>query len=448
MKKAIYIFGLMALLACQDDEIYNINGEIDDTFFVGEYEWVKSYGGSGEDTPRSIIRTRDGGYAVFGFSNSTDGDLSGKTTPVNDYWLLRLDSEGELLWSKTYGGSRDDRGQAIIQTADGGYAITGYAMSGDGDSSNNEGFHDNWILRLDSKGNILWERSFGFSGHDHSYDIVQTADGGFFFVGFLDISSARSDGFEEKATPSTRHGVGEFWGTKIDANGNLQWRRYFGGTNNDRAYSVVPAWDGGFVMAGASESNDFDITNSRGSYDFWIIKISDEGDMIWQKSYGGSGVDIAYDISLTNDGAYVVTGQSISSDSDIASPKGDSDIWMIKIDKQGEMLWERSIGGSASELAQSIESARRGGFIISGHSRSSDGDSSENFGENDMWVVRTDDSGQVLWQQAFGGQGLDFAFDTVENPDKSVLLVGESASPQVLGLTNKGQTDLVVIKIR
>ncbi len=448
MKKAIYILGFLAILSCQDDEIYNINGEIDDTFFIGELEWVRSYGGSGEDTGRSIIRTQDGGYAIFGFSNSTDGDLAGKTTAVNDYWLLRIDEEGEVLWSKTYGGSRDDQGQSIIQTADGGYAITGYAMSGDGDSSNNEGFHDNWILRLDSKGNILWERSFGFSGHDHSYDIIQTADGGFFFVGFLDITSARSDGYDEKAIPSTRHGVGEFWGTKIDGNGNLQWRRYFGGTNNDRAYSVVPAWDGGYIMAGASESNDFDISNARGSYDFWILKISEEGQMIWERSYGGSGVDIAYDISLTNDGAYVVAGHSFSSDNDISNPIGESDVWMIKIDKQGELMWEKSIGGTASELARSIQPASRGGYIISGNSKSIDGDSSENFGENDMWVLRTDDNGQVLWQQSFGGQGLDFAFDAVENPNKSVVLIGESGSLDMAGISHKGNTDLVVVKIR
>ena len=176
MKRILWI-PLAALLftACLDDDIYNINGEIDDTFFLGEVAWMKTYGGSGDDTAREVIVTADGGYAILGFSNSMDGDLIGKTTPVNDYWLLRLNADGELLWSKTYGGSGDDQGQSVIQTADGGFAITGYAMSSDGDASNNEGFHDNWIVRLDSKGNILWERSFGFSGHDHSYDVLQTA---------------------------------------------------------------------------------------------------------------------------------------------------------------------------------------------------------------------------------------------------------------------------------
>ena len=449
MKRILWVpFLALLVLACLDDDIYNINGEIDDTFFLGEVAWMKTFGGSGDDTAREVIVTSDGGYAILGFSNSTDGDLMGKATAVNDYWLLRLNAEGDLLWSKSYGGSGDDQGQSVIQTADGGFAITGYAMSSDGDASNNEGFHDNWILRLDSKGNILWERSFGFSGHDHSYDVLQTADGGFFFVGFLDITAARSDGYQEKFGSLTRHGVGEFWGTKIDAQGNLQWRRYFGGTNNDRAHAVVRAWDGGYVMAGFSESDDFDISNTRGSYDFWVVKVSEEGEKLWERSYGGSGIDIAYDISLTSDGAYVITGHTISSDQEVSNPLGESDIWLIKIDKEGQLLWERSYGGSGFDLGQSVVPARRGGYILAGNTKSTNGHVSENFGENDLWVLRTNDSGDVMWQQSFGGSDLDFAFDAVEHTDKSVLLVGESGSTDLEGLENRGGTDLVVVKIR
>ena len=448
MKRILWI-PLAALLstACFDDDIYNINGEIDDTFFLGEVAWMKTYGGSGDDTAREVIVTADGGYAILGFSNSMDGDLIGKTTPVNDYWLLRLDADGELLWSKTYGGSGDDQGQSVIQTADGGFAITGYAMSSDGDASNNEGFHDNWIVRLDSKGNILWERSFGFSGHDHSYDVLQTADGGFFFVGFLDITAARSDGFEDKSGTLTRHGVGEFWGTKISAQGNLQWRRYFGGTNNDRAHAVVPAWDGGYVMAGFSESDDFDISDTRGSYDFWVVKVSEEGEKLWERSYGGSGIDIAYDISLTPDGAYIITGHTISSDKEVTNSLGESDIWVIKIDQQGQLLWEHTYGGSGFDLGQSVYPAKRGGYIVSGNTKSTNGHVSEYFGENDMWIFRTNDAGELLWQHSFGGSGLDFAYDAVEHADKSVLLVGESMSVNLPELPNRGGTDMVVVKI-
>ena len=290
MTRALSILLLLAFFSCSKDTGHTAAEELPQPNFLGEIDWVKGFGGSGEDTAKSIIRTSDGGYAVFGYSNSTDGDIVDKTMPVVDYWLLKLGEQGNLQWSKTYGGSGEDKGQKVIQTSDGGYALTGYAQSADGDGSNNEGFHDNWIVRLDAQGNILWERSFGFSGHDHSYDIIQTEDGGLFFTGFLDITAAREDGFTGKGAGLTRHGVGEFWGTKIDSNGDVEWRSYFGGTNNDRSYGVVNANDGGFVMAGFSESDDYDIKNNRGSYDFWVVKIDSEGEnglgkCIWGQWY-------------------------------------------------------------------------------------------------------------------------------------------------------------------
>lgn len=293
MKYAVFMVSMLLLTSCTKDfEVARLNTETE-VSFLGELEFIRTYGGSGEDTPQAIIGTSDGGFAVLGFSNSIDGDLEGKNLAVNDYWLLKLDGDGALQWSKTYGGSKDDRGQSLVQTQDGGFALTGYAMSDDGDGSVNNGFHDNWILKLDAQGTIEWEKSYGFSGHDHSYDILDSGDGGFFFTGFLDITSARADGNTEKSGSLTRHGVGEFWGTKIDEKAKVEWRGYYGGTNNDRAHSVVRSDDGGYVMAGFTESDDFDINNSRGSYDFWAVKIDDDGDLVWQGSFGGTGIERA-----------------------------------------------------------------------------------------------------------------------------------------------------------
>ena len=444
-KQRIVFLLSLVLLSCSYDKSESIPGALSE--FKGEVAWITSFGGAGDDTPRSVISTKDGGYAIFGFSNSTDGDLTGKTTAVNDYWLLKTDATGTLLWSRTYGGSKDDRGQAIVETSDGGFAITGYAMSDDGDASNNEGFHDNWILKLDPQGNVEWEQSFGFSGHDHSYDLVETQDGGFFFTGFLDITSARADGYTDKSYTLTRHGVGEFWGTKLNSNGELQWRRYFGGTNNDRAHAVVNAHDGGYVMAGFSESDDFDISDPRGSYDFWIVKIDSGGQFVWERSFGGSGIDIAQDIARTEDGGYIITGSTISTDGDIAATHGESDVWVIKIDALGNLLWERTYGGSNFEAAESISPTADGGYIIAGNSKSTDQDLSTNAGQNDLWVLKIDPQGQIRWQQAYGGTDLEFGFDALETGDGGILLVGESKSTDLFPLVNKGGTDLIVIKI-
>lgn len=445
MKKLAFL-ALLCLLSCSLDDG---SETIEPITFSGEVDWIKNYGGSGDDTAHTIIHTTDGGYAILGYTNSVDGDITDKTLAVNDYWLLKLDVNGDLEWNKTYGGSKDDKGQSIIQTTDGGYAIVGYAMSDDGDGSNNEGFHDNWILKLDASGTIEWEQSFGFSGHDHSYDIIQTNDGGFFFAGFLDVTQSGGEGNSGKSRNYwTRHGVGEFWGTKLDANGNLEWRRYFGGTNNDRAHSVVQANDGGFVLAGFSESDDFDISNAKGSYDFWVVKISDSGELLWEQSFGGTGIEISYGMTKTNDNAYVITGNTFSTDTDVTNNHGESDIWLIKVDDDGNLIWEKTFGGTAFESAESVNLLAGGGFLIAGNSKSIDGNLTINEGENDLWVIKTNSEGELVWQKSFGGTGLEYGFDAIQNWDGSLILVGESHSLDFNEPQRKGLSDMVVIKIK
>lgn len=442
----LLLIGCLIASCTKEDEVGAVDlGQIG---FLGEVEWVRTFGGSGEETAQAVIATADGGYAVLGFTNSTDGDVFGKSTPVNDYWLLKFDAQGDLQWNKTYGGSKDDRGQSLVQTNDGGFALTGYAMSDDGDGSINNGFHDNWVIKVDAQGALQWEKSFGFSGHDHSYDIITTEDGGYFFTGFLDITAAREDGNTGKFSTLTRHGVGEFWGTKIDATGALQWRGYFGGTNNDRSHAVVRSDDGGFVMSGFSESADFDISNTQGSYDFWLVKIDANGNFLWERSFGGTGIEISYDIAKTRDGGYVITGNTFSTDGDVSNTNGASDIWMVKVDKEGQMLWERTYGGSGFDAAQAVIASKNGGYFIVGNTKSSDKDASTNYGENDIWMMKTDESGNLVWQKSFGGSGFDFGFDVVEHPDGSIVLVGEMASNDMEGVVSKGKSDVVMLKVR
>ena len=149
-----------------------------------ELKWVKTIGGSQEDIAHDIITTADGGFALLGNSQSTDGNLSGKTRLGSDLMLVKFNAAGEIVWIQTYGGSEDDRGHSLVQLPDSGYLLLGYAMSADGDLNINEGQHDNWVLRVDAQGELLWQKSFGFAGHDHAYHILATQDGGFLFNGF------------------------------------------------------------------------------------------------------------------------------------------------------------------------------------------------------------------------------------------------------------------------
>ncbi len=435
---------LMAILcaSCSDNDtrIATVN-------LTGEIEWQKTFGGSGDDIARAVIETADGGYAVIGYTNSIDGDVTDKQLQENDFWVLKLNSDGDVEWQKTYGGSGDDQGRAIIQTLDGGYAITGPSKSSDGDGSNNEGQHDHWIVKLDAQGTIEWEKSHGFSGHDHSRSILQTKDGGYFIGGYLDVDSSGGLGNE---TINTKHGVGEFWAQKLDATGNLEWRRYFGGTMNDRIFKVLQAHDGNFLLVGASESEDFDVNSSNGSYDFWVLKIDTEGTMLWEKSFGGSGIDTGHAAVKTNDGNYLITGAAISSDGNISNSKGNSDAWVIKINDNGEMLWEKSFGGSGFDAAWAIDSGSGifSSYVIAGNSKSTDGDTTMNHGENDFWVFKIDTNGKLLFEKSLGGSGLDFAYGVIETRDQKIVVVGETESSDINVTSNHGKKDIWIAKIK
>lgn len=438
--KSSYWLLLLAIvcLSCKNDDDNQTSG------FQGTIDWAKTFGGSQEDFARSVIQTLDGNILVFGNSTSTNGDITDKLIEVSDYWLLKLDMEGNVIWSKTYGGSNEDVGQRVIQTSDGGYAIVGYSKSNDIDASNNEGQHDNWILKLDSNGTILWEKSFGYAGHDHAYSVIETSDGGFFMTGFLDITASEGEG---SSVRNNRHGIGEFWCHKLDANGNLEWRNYFGGTNNDRAYDVVQANDGGFVVAGFSESNDFDISDSKGSYDYWVVKLNTVGELIWDKSLGGSEIDQARSIIKTDDNAYIIAGNSFSTDGDITSNYGSSDFLLIKLSDDGKVLWNKNYGGSQFDFATSINKSSEG-YIVTGYSQSIDNDVNGNFGDNDFWVLKISDQGNLNWQRNFGGSKLDLAYDAFETIDGNIIVVGETESDDVDIVLNKGLKDILVIKIK
>ena len=424
---------LVGLASCYDDTD-------DSTNPFTTVDWINTYGGSNNDAAFAIIETLDGNMVVHGYTGSVDGNITDKTLQENDYWLIKLNPNGELIWSKTYGGSGDDIGRNVIETLDGGFALVGYSMSADGDGSNNEGFHDNWLIKLDATGEIQWEKSYGFAGHDHSYAVLQTADGGYFMTGFLDVTASGGDGNSRR-----RHGVGEFWCHRLDANGDIIWRRYFGGTNNDRSFDAVQSDDGGFVITGFTESDDFDISSSRGSYDYWIIKLDASGNLVWEKSLGGSEIDQSRALVKTNDNGYIIAGNAFSQNGDIDQNIGNSDFFLAKINDNGETVWTKNYGGSDFDFASSITTSNKG-YIVAGYSKSSDNQVSSNHGDNDFWVIEIDHNGNLINEKSFGGSGLDLAHDVLQLNDGSIVVVGETESNDQDINDNKGQKDFLVVK--
>src|SRR5690606_37437477 len=333
----------LIIFSCGKDDGGGSEPEIE-----GEVEYIKTYGGSGIDEAISVVEANDGNYMVLGNTRSFDGDITDKTGNDNDFWLLKISKTGEIIWSKTYGGSNDESAARITKTNDGGFLLSGYTTSNDGDVSGNEGFQDYWIVKIDASGTILWNKNFGFAGSDQAFKAFQTSDGGYFITGFFDVSASGGAGNDIQSGSGIElqrgvlHGVGEFWGIKLDANGTKEWRRYFGGTNNDRSYDAWELEDGGFLMTGTSESIDFDKIDPKGSYDYCEVRITASGDLVWTKSFGGSEIDNSYPSIITQDGNYIMVGDSRRADQDVTSARGNADAWMVKFDDGGNMIWQKS----------------------------------------------------------------------------------------------------------
>ena len=408
-----------------------------------QWQEVKTYGGSEEDIANSIISTNDGGFALIGNTKSVDGHFSNKKRNGSDIFLMKFDSNLKLQWTKTYGGSEDDRGQDLVQLSDDGFVLVGYSKSSDGDSSENKGQHDNWLIRTDSSGLIIWEKSFGFSGHDHAYNIIETSNGGLFFNGFLDVSASQGLGRNKiKSNNFSRHGVGEFWVHKIDMNGNLQWRNYFGGSNNDRSYDAIETSQGEFVIMGSSESDDIDITNPKGSYDIWVVKIDGKGQLIWEKSIGGSEYDSGKAIIEAPNGDFLILGQTYSLDGDIKSAYGSSDIVVARLSSDGKLKDLRNIGTSSFEKANSFLRRKDGTLIIVGQRSNQNGFLNTESVGNDIALYYTLENGSIIKTNTLGDYGFNQANDVILSQQNKVIVIGSSESVLKPFQNSKGSKDI------
>lgn len=455
LNSVLFIFLGLFIYACSKDDSISPEKQQDDTDTVTidtvpepltTIAYINTYGGSGIDEAVSVVEANDGSFMILGSTRSFDGDITDKSGNDSDYWLLKISKAGEKIWSKTYGGSDDEKATRITKTNDGGFLLSGYATSIDGDVSNNAGFQDYWILKVDASGNKQWDKSFGFSGSDQASKAFQTSDGGYFITGYFDVSA--SGGAGNDLQKRTQHGVGEYWGIKLDANGEKQWRRYFGGSNNDRSYDALETPDGGFLMTGTSESEDFDKLDFKGSYDYWAVRLTATGDLLWTKSFGGEEIDNSYASILTNDGNYIMVGDSRSSDQDVTAPRGNADAWMVKFDDNGNKIWQKSFGGSLFDTAHSIVQRSNGDYILSGHSRSNDGDLTKNNGVNDAWIFIVDSNGNLKLQTIVGGSGLDYASEAIETSDNKIVVVGNSESNDLDVPLNKGSKDALFFIIK
>jgi hypothetical protein len=351
----------------------------------GNKQWEKSYGGSNFERGATIVESKDGGYYVAAQARSTDGDVTGNKGSA-DMWVLKISLTGNLIWQKTLGGSQFEifTDHNIVSSTDGGCVLISSTLSNDGDVTGNHGDIDIWAVKLNSDGSTAWKKTYGGSNWDEAYAIANGADGGFVIAGMT---------YSNNGDVSGKHGTNgstsDAWVIKIDESGSIVWTKAFGGNGYEFAYGITATSDNGYIIVGTANFNDGDVSGVHAGQgnDIWVVKMDGMGNIQWQKALGGSADESAGSIVTMADG-YILTGTTQSNDSDVTSNLGGSDAWIAKIDTNGQLSWQKSVGGSGEDAGRTILLTDDGNYILSGQTGSNDGDISGNNGKVDGWAMK------------------------------------------------------------
>jgi len=334
----------------------------------------KTIGSSDNDYLTGMDLTKDGGLIAGGYSLSNiSADKTQISRGLNDYWIVKLDRLQNIQWDKTIGGNKDDYLYSLQQTNDGGYILGGHSFSNiSGEKTDiSRGSSDYWVIKLNNLGNIAWDKTIGGNKADRLHGVLQTIDGGY-IVGGTSYSNISGEKTEETTIYS------DFWIVKLDNSGNIQWDKTIGGNGEDYLKFLEQTPDGGYILGGTSSSNKSrDKTqNSRGLNDYWVVKLDKLGNIQWDKTIGGSDNEYLRSILPTADGGYILSGISLSDKSGEKSEnsRGDADFWIVKINSSRNIEWDKTIGGNKEEGLKeglnSLQLTSDGGYIIGGYSYS------------------------------------------------------------------------------
>jgi len=357
-------------------------------------KWHQTYGGQWNDNSSSLVATSDGGYAVagtLGYSFSDDHNT--------DFWLIKTDAFGTVMWNKTYGGSWYENAGALVAASDGGYAIAGSAGSS---------MTDAWLVKTDVSGNMEWNQTYGGELHDWASSLVETSDEGYAFAGAKEVPPINLDG-----------GFMDAWLVKTDAYGNMEWNRTYGGPWDDAAFSLIATSDGGYAFAGHVGYESY-------SYAL-LVKTDVSGNMEWNQTYGGESFR---SLIVTSDGGYALAGTI------------DDNFWLVKTDAYGNMEWSKTYGGTDYDEAYSLVATSDGGYALAGFTQSFGTGDANPFGSKkpDFWLVKTDAFGNMQWNQTYGGTEADRAYSLVAVSDGGYAVAGSTMSFGV------GYSDILLIK--
>jgi len=355
--------------------------------FIGHAQtsWLRAYCGKDFDEGRAFQQTCDGGFCVAGFTRSLGAG-------GGDAWPIKTDALGDTVWAKTYGGAGNEDAQ---RTTDGGYII----VSGNG--------RDVRLIKNDAQGDTLWTRTYGGTDAEFGFAVQQTSDGGYIIAG---------------DTKSYGAGYWDFYLIKANAHGDTLWTRTYGGTGSDGAHSVRQTADGGYIVAGTTSSF------GAGKTDIYLVKTDARGHMLWARPYGGPNYEEGWSVQPTTDGGYIVVGWT---GLPLVTTR---DAYVVKTDSQGDTSWTRTYGDAGLEQFSSVQQTADGGHIMAGTT------GSQGAGGYDVYVVRINTFGDMLWTRTYGGRSDDEGSTIRQTIDGGYVVTGSTSS------FSTGKTELFLIK--
>jgi len=341
----------------------------------------RTYGGTGNDYGYSVRQTADGGYIIVGHTLSFGADSA-------DIYLVKTAADGATSWTKTFGGTGNDYGLAVRQTSNGGYIIAGITFSfgrPDGEV---------YLIRTNAAGELQWSRTFGGSNSDHGCDVEQTVDGGFIVAG----KYGRATGYDDVFL------------VKTDSLGDTRWTRTYGGDSSECGWAVQQTEDGGYVVAGNTNSL------GNGESDAYLLRVDADGDTLWTRTFGGAGFEGAYSVQPIAGGGYILAGETESFGA------GSRDVYLIKTDTNGNALWSKTFGGTDRDDGSSVQPTADGGYIIVGSTES------YGAGDVDVYLIKTNASGDTLWTRTCGGRDWEIGKSVRQAADGGYIIAGHTES--------------------
>ncbi|WP_116983212.1 T9SS type A sorting domain-containing protein [Emticicia sp. C21] len=410
-------------------------------------QWQKSMGGKNNEYAYASTPTADGGYIIVGSTNSNnDGDVPTSKAfnglGGTDIWVIKVNIWGEILWSKTFGGTKDDIATDVIETKDKNILVLATSASADGDALGNGSRGGLILLKLKTDGSVLWRKVFA----------------GGYNVG--DISFTKADAYSKPNIKSTSDGnyvisanilpliKTDVWLAKVTENAEILWTKTYGTNQNDWVNEVITCADGGYLMVGGTEANNNDVPGAgNGFIDIYIIKVDATGVLQWQKGLGGANLDEAFSSTQLADGSFIIVGESNSTNGDLAANLGEKDGFILRLSNSGSIQWKKQVGGTYSDGLYAIRKSSTGKIYGFGQSNSTLGNVKPKGSVGDVWITQIDETNGSLKENAlFGGADIDIARGAFPTNDGGFIVAANTNSVDGDLTQNNGNTDFWLVK--